>query len=64
MEYLFDILQKIGDLNFLWIEAVGDLRAAKARILELQELTPGEYVVFDQHTQRVVAEVKSRATSA
>jgi hypothetical protein len=28
VEYLFDILQKIGGLNFLWIEAVGDLRAA------------------------------------
>ena len=64
MESLFDILQKIGDLNFLWIEAAGDLRAAKARIVELQELTPGEYVVFDQRTQRIVAEVKSRATSA
>jgi hypothetical protein len=51
VEYLFDILQKIGNLNFLWIEAVGDLRAAKARILELQELTPGEYVVFDQPTR-------------
>jgi hypothetical protein len=62
VEYLFDILQKIGDLNFLWIEAAGDLRAAKARIIELQELTLGEYVVFDQHTQRVV--VTSRATSA
>jgi hypothetical protein len=64
VEYLFDIPQKIGDLNFLWIEAAGDLRAAKARIIELQELTLGEYVVFDQHTQRVVAEVTSRATSA
>ena len=42
MDFLFDILQKIGDLNFPWIEAVGGLRAAKARILELQELTPGE----------------------
>ena len=64
MESLFDILQKIGDLNFLWIEAVGDLRTAKARIVELQELTAGEYVVFDQRTQRIVAEVKSRATTA
>ena len=64
MELLFDILQRIGDLNFLWIEAVGDLRAAKARIVELQGRKPGEYVVFDQRTQRIVAEVKSRATSA
>jgi hypothetical protein len=64
VESLFDILQKIGDLNFLWIEAVGDIRTAKARIVELQELTPGEYVVFDQRTQRIVAEVKSRAISA
>ena len=64
MESLFDILQKIGDLNFLWIEAVDDIRTAKARIVELQELTPGEYVVFDQRTQKVVAQRKSRATGA
>lgn len=64
MESFFDILQKIGELNFLWIEAVGDLPTAKARIVELQQLTPGEYVVFDQRTQRVVAEVKSRAIGA
>jgi hypothetical protein len=60
VELLFDILQKIGDLNFLWIESVGDLRADKTRIAELKERTPGEYVIFDQRTQRVVAEVVPR----
>jgi hypothetical protein len=36
VESPFDILQKIDDVNFLWIEEVGDLRTAIARIEELQ----------------------------
>lgn len=64
MESLFDILQKIDDVNFVWIEVVEGLRTAIARIEELQARTPGEYVVFDQRTQQVVAQLKSRATGA
>ena len=64
MESLFDILQKIDDVNFLWVEVVEGLRTAIARIEELQARTPGEYVVFDQRTQQVVAQRKSRATGA
>ena len=64
MESLFDILQKIDDVNFLWIEVVEGLRTAIARIEELQARTSGEYVVFDQRTQQVVAQLKSRATGA
>ena len=64
VESPFDILQKIDDVNFLWIEEVRDLPTAIARIEELQARTPGEYVVFDQRTQKVVAQRKSRATGA
>jgi hypothetical protein len=64
VESLFDILQKIDDVNFVWIEVVEGLRTAIARIEELQARTPGEYVVFDQRTQQVVAQRKSRATRA
>jgi hypothetical protein len=64
VEPLFDILQKIDDLNFLWIAAVGDLRTARAQVMELQRRTPGDYIVFDERTQQVVAELKSQATGA
>lgn len=64
MESRFDILQKIDDVNFRWVEVVGDLQTAITRIEELQARTPGEYVVFDQRTQQVVAQLKSRATGA
>jgi hypothetical protein len=64
VEFRFDILQKIDDVNFRWIEAVGDFQTAITRIKELQARSPGEYVVFDQHTQKVVAQQKSRATGA
>jgi hypothetical protein len=64
VESRFDILQKIDDVNFRWVEVVGDLQTAITRIEELQARTPGEYVVFDQRTQQVVAQLKSRATGA
>jgi hypothetical protein len=64
VESVFDILQKIDDLDFRWIQAVDDLQKAKARITELQARTPGEYVVFDERTQQIIAELTSHATGA
>jgi hypothetical protein len=64
VESLFDILQKIDDLDFRWIQAVDNLQTAKARIIELQARTPGEYVVFDERTQQIIAELTSHATGA
>jgi hypothetical protein len=51
----FDILKKIDGVNFEWDGAVRDLQAAEARIQELQARSPGEYVVFSQRTQQIVA---------
>jgi len=50
----FDILKRIDALNFEWVEAVRDLQIAEAKIQELQARSPGEYVVFSQHTQEIV----------
>jgi len=52
----FDILEKIDEVSFRWLEVAQDLRSAKSRIEERQALSPGEYVVFDRCTQRIVAE--------
>ena len=32
MEPSFDILEKIDEVNFRWLEAAGDLQSAKSRI--------------------------------
>jgi hypothetical protein len=50
----FDILKKIGAVNFEWVEAVRDMQTAEARIQELLARSPGEYVVFSQRTQEIV----------
>jgi hypothetical protein len=50
----FDILKKIGAMNFEWVEVVRDLQTAEARIQELQDRSPGEYVVFSERTQEIV----------
>ena len=61
MRSTFDILEKIDEVNFRWLEAAQDLQSAKSRIEERQALSPGVYVVFDRGTQQIVA--KSNLTS-
>jgi hypothetical protein len=52
-----DILKREPDGNFVWLEAAGDLKLAKMRLEELAERHPGEYFVFDQKAQQIVAKV-------
>ena len=59
MKSVFDILEKIDEVNFRWLEATQDLQSAKSRIEERQALSPSEYVIFDRGTQQLVAESKS-----
>jgi hypothetical protein len=64
MNPAFDILKKIGVVNFEWVEAVRDLQTAEARIQELQARSPGEYVVFSQRTQEIVGRFNSLRKAA
>jgi hypothetical protein len=64
MEHPFDILKKTDVVNFQWVEVVRDLQTAEARIQELQARSPGEYVVFSQRTQQIVARFNSLIASA
>jgi len=64
MEPPFDILKKTDVVNFEWVELVRDLQTAESRIQELQARSPGEYVVFSQRTQQVVARFKSPMAGA
>jgi hypothetical protein len=51
----FDILKKRPEGSFCRFEAVNDLASANIRIKELLALSPGEYVVFDERTNNVIA---------
>jgi hypothetical protein len=64
MQPSFDILKKIDVVNFQWVELVRDLQTAEARIQELQARSPGEYVIFSQRTQQIVARLKSPMAGA
>lgn len=64
MEPRFDILKKIDVVNYEWVEVVGDLQTAEARIQELQARSPGEYVVFSQRTQQIVGRFRSLRAGA
>ena len=57
-----DILRRQGDGGFVWIEAARDVHAAEERISKLADKEPGEYFVFDQRTQQIVAKVAKQPT--
>jgi hypothetical protein len=51
----FDILKKLPDGGIVWIEAAKDLETARERIKLFSTLKPGDYVVFCQETQSIIA---------
>jgi hypothetical protein len=56
----FDILKCHEDGSFIWLEAAHDLPGAQARLRELSAALPGEYFVFDQRIQQIVAKISNR----
>jgi hypothetical protein len=59
----YDILKKDGLRGPSWIEAVGDLEQAKDRARKLAAITPGEYIVFNHKTGKIVANVSATTAS-
>jgi hypothetical protein len=55
----FYIGRMVTKFGLLTVGAARGLRAAKARMEELTESWPGDYVVFLRNTGRVVAKVSS-----
>jgi hypothetical protein len=52
-----DILKRQKDGSFVWIEAASDAEVAEERLSQLASISPGEYFVFDQRTQQIVARI-------
>ena len=46
----FDIFRVDAPGDMLWIEAVAELDAAKARVAALMQAKPCEYLIFSQKT--------------
>lgn len=55
----FDILKRHADGSFVWIEDARELHVAQARLQELCARAPGEYFVFDQKSQQIVAKLST-----
>lgn len=51
----FDILKKLPDGGIVWLEAAKDLETARERIELFATYKPGEYVLFCQETQSIIA---------
>lgn len=66
----YDIFRRGATGDHVWVEAVRDLETAKTRIIELSAEIPGQYVVFNQRSGRmvssgtVVASLAARAASS
>jgi hypothetical protein len=56
-----DILKRQRDGTYVWIEAASDMVVAEERISQLASTDPGEYFVFDQRTQQVVAKTMNHS---
>jgi hypothetical protein len=52
-----DILKRQSDGSFIWIEAASEMEVAEKRLSQLASAEPGEYFVFDQRTQQIVAKI-------
>jgi hypothetical protein len=52
-----DILKRTNDGSFIWIETASEVQVAEQRISQLARTDPGEYFVFDQRSQQIVAKV-------
>jgi hypothetical protein len=55
----YDILRRHADGSLIWVEATAELGHAKDRLHQLHAATPGEYFVFDQKIQQIVAKISS-----
>ena len=55
----YDILRRHSDGSFIWLEAAAELAHARDRLQQLYAATPGEYFVFDQKSQQIVAKISS-----
>jgi hypothetical protein len=53
----YDILRRHSDGSFIWLEAASELAHAKCRLQQLCAAAPGEYFVFDQNSQQIVAKI-------
>jgi hypothetical protein len=53
----YDILRRHSDGSFIWVEAAAELAHAKDRLRQLCTAAPGEYFVFDQKSQQIVAKI-------
>jgi hypothetical protein len=53
----YDILRRHSDGSLIWVEAAAELSHAKDRLQQLHAAKPGEYFVFDQKSQQIVAKV-------
>ena len=54
----YDILRKDAQGNPIWLEAVASLDMAKARIFELAQDLPGEYIIFHAATSEIVNKIQ------
>lgn len=59
-----DIFRKDVGGNPVWIDSAEDLETARLRLSKLASALPGDYFVFDQRTNRIVARLIRLASDA
>jgi hypothetical protein len=57
----YDIFKKTTQNDFVWVEAVADIVAAKKRLISLTSAGPTEYRLWDSTEQRFVDPLEDTA---
>jgi hypothetical protein len=50
----YDIFKKTPENEFVWVEAVEDIVAAKKRLISLSSVAPTEYRLWDSAEQKFI----------
>jgi hypothetical protein len=51
----FDLFKRDTSGRLIWLGVADDLKVAAGRLKELASVAPGEYLVFNQQAQKMVA---------
>lgn len=54
MNGTYDIFSGMPEKGPIWIETIHGLENAKTRLTKLNQLTPGDYFVFDSYAAEIV----------
>ncbi len=58
-ERCFEIFPKFSNRQLVWVEGAASLNDAKLRIRELEQMFPGDYLIFDAERMSFIIPIRT-----